>query len=412
VFGGTPGFLVQARALLGTADLGEWDEETLEDTPLEESRQRYCEQILLPRLYALLPPGSQALVSRLAVSELPLPADGLAQVASMPESEVTAAVAAAASYGLVQVFAEERKPTLYHVPGLIRGWLTAEVRLSADDCRSVDTACARFWKKICESDREDELQVTIDVALLACRTHAQRARLSPEFQWATVTLGSRLIQRAEWPTARSILDEIPDPERDHGVWHELGTIDLNEGKYAEAREKLGESLAKRREVGDEAGVATTLYNLSTIDLEERKYVQAREKLDESLALWQATGDCAGTAAAWHGLASIDMLEEQYAEAREKFGKALDQRQLIRDRAGEATTWLQLASIDVLEDKYADGREKFGKALEIVQGIGDRAGEAAAWHGLASIDMDEKQYAEAREKPGRRERRTRQCSSLP
>ena len=39
----------------------------LDETPLEEERQQYCERIMLPRLYGLLPPAAQVLVSRLAV---------------------------------------------------------------------------------------------------------------------------------------------------------------------------------------------------------------------------------------------------------------------------------------------------------------------------------------------------------
>src|SRR5262249_33540951 len=139
-----------------------------------------------------------------------------------------------------------------HVPGLIRGWLTAEDRLPAEDRRSVDAGCARFWKRGYESHREDELQVTIDVELLACRMHALRAGLSAEFRWASVTLSKRLFRRAEWRAARGILDQFPEPERNGEIWYSLASIDLNEGKYVEAREKLTRALAMRQAIGDRA----------------------------------------------------------------------------------------------------------------------------------------------------------------
>jgi tetratricopeptide (TPR) repeat protein len=354
VFGGTPGFLVQVRGLLGTADLDEWDEEAPEDTPLEEIRERYCERILLPKLYGLLPADSQALVSRLAVSELPLSVDGLAHLASLPESEPTATLAAGASYGLVQIFVEESKPTLYHVPGLIRGWLSAEARLSPDARRSVDAVCARFWKKSYESDREDELQVAIDVELLTCRTHAERAGLSDEAHWATSVLCQRLIDRSEWRAAREMLNGVPDSRRDGNTWHQLAAIDLNEGNYAEARKKF----------------------------------------DKALTMQQAIGDRAGEAATWHQLAALDVYEENYAAARESFGKALAMQQAIGDRAGEANTWHNLATIDLREGMYAAAQEKFGKALAMRQAIGDRAGEAATWNQLGVLGWKKGTQAEA------------------
>jgi tetratricopeptide (TPR) repeat protein len=396
-FGGTPGFLVQARALLAEADLDGWDEEEPDETPLEEVRQRYCEQIMLPRLYGLLPPLAQGLVSRLAVSELPLPPDGLARLAQQPEPEAEASAGAAANYGLVQVFAEAGKPIRYHVPGLIRGWMTAEERLSGQARKGVDETLARFWKESYERHREEELQVAIDVELLTCREHAGRAELTEEFRWATVWLARRLIGRAEWKMARALLEEVAETARDGSAWHQLATIDLYEGSYAAARDKFARALAIEQAIGDRAGEAATWHNLASIDVREGSYAAARDKLARSLAMRQAVGDRAGEADTWHNLATIDLHEGSYAAAREKSARALAIKQAIGDRAGEAATWCNLAAIDLEEGSYAAAREKSARALAMRQAIGDRAGEADTWHQLATIDLNEGSYAAARDK---------------
>ena len=400
VFGGTPGFLEQVRSVLGHADLDGWEEEIPSDTPLEEARQQYCDRILLPRLYGLLPAAGQTLASHLAVSELPLPAEALARTTVMTEAEVVPALESPVHYGLVQQFVEPGKPVLYHVSGLIRLWLTAEKRLSEPGRKMVHASLARFWKDSYERDREAELQVAIDVELFACRTHARQADLRAEFSWATVRLARGLDRHAEWKEARELLEEILEQDRDGAVWHNLASIDLNEGNYAGAREQFGKALAMRQAIGDRAGEAATWHQLASIDLEEGNYAGAREQFGKALAMRQAIGDRAGEAATWHQLATIDVHEGNYAGAREQFGKALAMRQAIGDRAGEAATWHQLASIDLRKGNYAAARDKCGKALTINQAIGNQAGEASSWHQLASIDLREGNNAAAEDKFGK------------
>ncbi|WP_162136248.1 tetratricopeptide repeat protein, partial [Zavarzinella formosa] len=334
LFGGTPGFLVSVRAWLSKGDISDWEDKIPADTPLEDVRQAYCEKIMLPKLFALLSEPSQRMASLLAVSELPLPTDGLAQLAGQSPDDAQEAADEAANYGLVQRFTDVDLPTRYQTPGLIRDWLSGESRLSPPDRKTANGKLAKFWKKCYEEDREKELQVAVDVELLVCRAHAKRAEQSEEFQWATYHLSRRLERIAEWREARKLLMEIPESERDGQAWHQLASIDLREGKYAEAR----------------AGFA------------------------KAFAIRQAIGDRAGEAAAWHQLASIDVNEGKYAEARAGFAKALAINQAIGDRAGEAATWHNLASIDVNEGKYAEARAGFAKALAIKQAVSDWAGE--------------------------------------
>ncbi len=399
-FGGSPGFLVQARALLGHADLDGWEDEIPDDTPLEEARQHYCEQIMIPRLYGLLASAAQSLASRLAVSELPLPADGLARVAELSEVEAVTAAETAANYGIVQVFAEPGKPTLYHVPGLIRTWLMAPERFSEEAHKAVDASLAKFWKESLESNRANELQVSIDMGLHSCRTHAGQAGRIEEFRWATKKLVVRLYNLAEWKVARALLNEIREQDRDGPIWNNLAIIDLREGDPVAAREMFGRALLAFRVVDDRAGESTTWHNLATIDLEEGNHTAAREKFAKALLMRQAVGDRAGEAVTWHNLASIDLNELDLMAALEKFGKALAISQSVGDLAGEAATWHGLASIDLEKREFASARDKFGKALAMRQAVGDRAGEGATWHQLGTLDLNEGNHAGARDKFGK------------
>src|SRR4029077_6117383 len=89
-----------------------------------------------------------------------------------------------------------------------------------------------------------------------------------------------------------------------GTWHQLATIDSNQGNYAAAREKFGKSLRIQQEIGDRADEAGTWHQLATIDLNEGNYAVAREKFCNALKMRQEIGDLAGEAGTWHQLGVV------------------------------------------------------------------------------------------------------------
>ena len=439
-FGGTPGFLDNLRKLLQSADPDALRDDLESISPeepgdLSKARESYFQWMITSRLYEALSPDARDAARRLAVSELPLPVDAVAKIVEAGAGALEPSLNACVAFGLLQRFDEAGRPSLYHPPGLLRPWLSDPERLPEQDAREIDRRLSAFWKLSFETGREAELRVPIDVEVAACRVHSRRGGDIPTFRWATVRLGWLLERRAEWSAARALLNEIPDDDHDAeslrslasvedslgewktarshleralksladdrageaSTWHQLASIDVNEGAYPAAREKFARSLEIRQAIGDRAGEAATLHQLASIDLKEGAYPAAREKFARSLEIRQAIGDRAGEAATWHQLASIDVNEGAYPAAREKFARSLEIRQAIGNRAGEAATWHNLASIDVNEGAYPAAREKFARSLEINQAIGGRAGEAATWHNLASIDLEEGAYPAAREK---------------
>jgi tetratricopeptide (TPR) repeat protein len=434
--GGTPGFLENVRRVLRTADPDALIED-LEDVSrgiLSVARESYYQRIIATRLYDALSPEARHMISRLAISELPLPIDGVMRITGSDESLAGSSLGAAFAFGLLQRFGEPDLPSLYHPPGLLRPWLADPDRLPEAEASLVHQHLAAFWRSSFEAGRVAELRVLNEVELRVCRSHAERGEDAATFQWATLQLALMLEGRVEWSAARMLLEQIPESElsadcllalssvevslgewkaarvhleRAHSLlpdktrekaftWHNLATIDLNEGDLVSAREKFGRSLKMRQALGDRAGQAATWHQLATIDLNEGNYKSAREKFANCLLIRQRLGDRAGKATAWQNLATIDLNEGNYKSAREKFAMSLQMRQALGDRAGEAATWHQLATIDFRQGDYVSARERFGISLLMRQAIDDRAGEAAIWHQLASIDLEEGHYAAARD----------------
>ena len=410
------------------------------ETSFWELQQRYFSDLFLPQLYEALPPPHRLALSRLALLDVPIPLDGVASVTGSSVADARDAAIQWLGLGLVQRFAEPDEVPLFGVYPLQREFLTQLARLPEASARAAHGAAAAFFQESFEKAREEDLRLPLAVQLWACMQHANAAGDTEGRRWAAIRLSRRMQRRAEFQAALDLLEPLLRDERhpallaktadalqslgewkearrryteallmlqtigdragEAATWHNLATIDLNEGNYAAARDQFGKSLAISEAIGDRAGEAATWDQLASIDLNEGNYAAARERFEKSLAMRQAIGDRAGEAGTWHSLGSIDLNEGDYAAARERFGKALTMLQAIGDRAGEAATWHQLASIDLDEGNHAAAREQFGKALTMRQAIGDRAGEAATWHQLASIDLDEGNHAAAREQFGK------------
>jgi len=109
--------------------------------------------------------------------------------------------------------------------------------------------------------------------------------------------------------------------------------------------------------------------LGLLDLATGDYRAAREKFGQALTMRQQIGDRAGAAATWHGLATIDLNEGDYRAAREKFGQALTMRQQIGDRAGAAATFAQLGILAAQGGRAEPGLRLLVLSALILQALG-------------------------------------------
>jgi tetratricopeptide (TPR) repeat protein len=69
-----------------------------------------------------------------------------------------------------------------------------------------------------------------------------------------------------------------DPDEADVAWHGLASIDLNEGAYAAAREKLERALTMRQEIGDRYGEAAAWYQLGRVAVRQDKVVEGLRML--------------------------------------------------------------------------------------------------------------------------------------
>ncbi|MCL6450586.1 MAG: tetratricopeptide repeat protein [Acetobacteraceae bacterium] len=484
LLGPAPRLLPQLRAALRTASLPDLVAELsafelpagLDAPSARSAREGHLERVLVSRLYDSLAPASQRALCRAAVCRLPLSLAGLGAVTGEPVDRLSPLVQ---EWGRCALAASQRGKTggeLWAIPAQVRRWLLQPERLSPEDRRGAQLAAGDFLRGLEGEGREGELDLAWIDCLLEARAQYLSAGACDRAREVTDRLSGRLAARGLYQELVRInhdllaFEEHPGPMRwiglghlrrgdyagarrwfsrcleaagdEHpaeaaGAWSGLASVDLEQGSYGEAREKLLKAIDISRQAGSRSGEAAAWHQLATVDLHQGSYGAAREGFlrsleisrglrdraaqasalhqlatldlhqgcldrarqgfESSLALKVVLGDLPGQAVAWHNLASIDLREGRLSEAREKLERSLSIKRQVGDRPGEAVAWHQLGSLDLEEGELQAAREKMKRALALRQELGDRRGEAVAWHQMACIDLREGNLVAARER---------------
>jgi tetratricopeptide (TPR) repeat protein len=425
--GGTPGFLDQVRTLLRTADI-----ETLiaeleggEPGALGEARETYLQRVQITRLYKALPSASRAVVCRVAVSELPLSQDAIDSLVGDHSENVERGLEEGVSLGLLQRLEEAPLPPLYQVPGLLRRWLLAPERLSEEDARAAHQKLAAFWRSSYETDREQELRVPIEEELTCCQLHASRGEAGATFTWATVQLGRLKGQQGNLSAAESLLEQVPEHDRDWEYCVTLAQMLERLGKFERAREVLSRF---QGQASDQA--VASLLSLASIEVRQGNTDSARVNVENALATSRTIRFSHGEACSLVVLAELEKLHGRFALARQNLEQALrisrsmkevdlektclkrveqlETEQTISplsndtirflESTGVALSTLQTLTSGASNENEAhmdrDTRQKAEDALERSENTGEPGGEAQALYDIAAIDQAAGNLAEA------------------
>jgi len=442
--GSTPRFIEQSCAILAEIDPEALREQLeavdnpapdLDDDRLLELRQAYFRDLFLPQLYDSLSPEHRNALSRLSVTAVPLPLDGVSLVAGFGEGRATDAVAAWLSRALIQRFGESGEMTLYAIYPLQRAFLLCRKRLEEEVQRRAHKEMSRFLRKSYETNHRFDPTMSAESLWAHCLYHADSGEDIDCCRWAATRLANKLLRLAEyqpaldlieplllrdrspdllkvtadileamgeWKRARQYYEEalatfhaLHDRAAESSTLHQLASLDCREGDYGKARRLFEQVMELRVELGDVAGEAATWHQIASIDIAEGDYVSARTKLEKSISLKQTSSNFDTIAVSLDNIAIIDTFEGDYSNARKRLLECLELRCDAADRAGFAGGLHNLACLDFREGEYGAAREKFKESLRLKQLIEDRAGEQATIINLASIDIVELKFEDAR-----------------
>lgn len=213
--------------------------------------------------------------------------------------------------------------------------------------------------------------------------------------WRFWLVRGHLREGRAWMERLAALPEAPrHPELLARVLHGLGTLANNLGDNQRALEKLEESLALYREMGDRAGLAVQLNNLAWVAAEVSELERARELSEEALRLHRELSDRRGEALALNNLGWVAIYRAEYPEARSLFARSLALRRELGDRRGTAFALANLAWAEERTGLFGEAAERLREAEGLLGEVDDRMlpGQTLNILGLLAYDRGEMEEA--------------------
>jgi predicted ATPase/DNA-binding SARP family transcriptional activator len=176
------------------------------------------------------------------------------------------------------------------------------------------------------------------------------------------------------------------------VLHGAGGLASEQGDLQAGRAFYEQSLALRRQIGDQQGIATTLNNLGLLVHEQGDYETARALHEESLALRRELQDKGGQASSLNNLGIVAYHQGDYAAAQALYEESLALRRELDDQRSIALLLSNLGIVAQSCGDYAAARTLHEESLALMRALGDQHGIATALTSLGIVAQNQEQYA--------------------
>jgi DNA-binding SARP family transcriptional activator len=174
----------------------------------------------------------------------------------------------------------------------------------------------------------------------------------------------------------------------------LATVDVRQGRYPSAIDRLERSLVMFRTAGDKSGQARAQHNLGIIGLLQGAYPRAIGPLQQAAALFHEAGDPYGEARAVGNLGVVATHQGDYQHAAKYMRQVLAMFRAMGDRSGEAHGLASLGDLEWRQGSFERAAGHLKQSLVMFRAIGDRSGEAYALAHLGDVDLRRGTHASA------------------
>ncbi len=174
-----------------------------------------------------------------------------------------------------------------------------------------------------------------------------------------------------------------------------GILAYYHSDYPAARALHEKSLAIRRQLGHQKGIAISLNSLGNVLYELGDYLSARALHEESLAIKRELGDRRGMAASMNNLGNVALDRCDFPAARALYEESLAIKRELGDRGDIATTLHNLGNVRYEEGDSVSARTLNEESLAIMRDLGDRAGIANCLNNLGNLACEQGELAPAR-----------------
>ena len=174
------------------------------------------------------------------------------------------------------------------------------------------------------------------------------------------------------------------------------TLASTQNDYDRVETYCQQSLVLFRELGDQFGIALSLYLLSVVPLMKGDNVAARTRTEEALALFREMDDKERVAWSLSTLALLDSQEGKYTVARALYEESLTIHRELGDKRGIAITLLRLAQLlFASQGDQAMLRSLLEESLTLFNELGEKEGIANSYSFSGQLALSQSDTATAR-----------------
>jgi predicted ATPase/DNA-binding XRE family transcriptional regulator len=178
-----------------------------------------------------------------------------------------------------------------------------------------------------------------------------------------------LTEGRRWCSQALALSGEAPPRARADALHGKGMLAHWQGDYEATDALYRESLALRRELGDERGIALSLNSLGILADDVGDYESALTLQEESLRRWEALGEPWGIAHALCDMGNIAKTQARNAEAQSLYERSLKLFEQVGDFQGTAMVLDNLGELAMRQSAYDRAVTLFEKALPVQRALG-------------------------------------------
>ncbi|MDZ7950051.1 tetratricopeptide repeat protein [Nostoc sp. DedQUE09] len=382
---------------------------------LEETEQKFREDILAQTLLDALEPEEQKFLARLSVFHLPVTEE---IVRAISTAGGLAVLGKLTSLSLVEsAITHPNQPANYRVTTILEPLL--EPLLSEEEWQATRQQAVRKIHQVWwgESEQKTEAEA-LEIVRLGLLAKEQEIAVSIGEKIATfwsntyryvevVQLCSQILQNfSDYRILASIapaefvlgsaenalshyqkaLDCCPEEDeiRKATIFHNTAGLMAQQGEIHGALQFWQESLKIKECIGDSEGKALTLNDMARVIAQQGDIHKALQLSRQALEIEERTGNLQGKANVLHQIARVLAQQSDISQALQLWQESLEIKDKIGDALGRAATLHQMARVIAQQGDIPQALQLWQESLEIDEGIGNAQGIAATLNDMGQV----------------------------
>ena len=213
----------------------------------------------------------------------------------------------------------------------------------------------------------------------------------------SIALGYFWEIRGHFSTGSRLTDIFLENKQDIGkqdlsiLYSNAGQFMRALGKFEKAQSHYKESIALKKETGDESGESSLLIGLGNIAAEQGDLITAKKYFEESLVKSRSLNYKSGIAFCLNNLGNIELISGNFEEASELIEESLMIKRELGEKRNITFSLDSLVHIALEQKDYSRAQKYLQEYLSITRESGDKLGISFALNNLGLVSFYKKEY---------------------